>query len=91
MDIIIEIIKEYGIYAGVAIYLIYSTRKDYSGACNRLNTVEDFCRTKLMDTVERTNGVIERNTDALAESAEQRKESANIMKKCEQRVNELKT
>jgi len=91
MEVLLDIIKAYGIYAGVAIYLIYSTRKDYSGACSRLNTVEDFCRTKLMDTVERTNGVIERNTDALNESAEQRKISADVMKKCEQRVNELRT
>lgn len=76
MDVLLEVIKAYGIYAGVAVYLIYSTRKDYQGACKRINTLEDFINTKLMSACERVTTAVENNSKVL-------EEHQKAMKTCE--------
>jgi hypothetical protein len=83
MDALLEIVKEYGIYAGVAIYLIYQTRKDYKFVCGRLNEVEDFCRDRLMQTVTHTGEVVERATEAIERNTKVLEDHQEIMKTCE--------
>ena len=59
MDWLIEIAKEYGIWAALAVYLTCQNRVDYRGVCKRLNNLEDFMRNSFMDIIKENNSLLE--------------------------------
>lgn len=63
-DIVVKL-AEYSPWAAVAIFLIMQQRKDYKGVCDRLNEVEDYCKTTLAGLVQRSIEVIDKNNEAI--------------------------
>ena len=72
METILELAFKYGgPFAALAFALVYymrkDHRKDYEGVTTRLNTVEDFQKNKLTDTLDDNTKVIAENTKVMAD------------------------
>ena len=67
MEALTELIQQYGIFAGMTIYFIWQTRKDYKGVCERLNSVEDYVKNTLVSLVSETKAVLEDAIDTIKE------------------------
>ena len=65
MDLLIEVLKTNGVIAVIAVYMIFQSRKDYKGVCERLNEVEDYVKVKLFNMIRVTTQVIDRNSNII--------------------------
>jgi len=74
MEFLAEFAKTHGVVGAIAVFLIYWQAKNYRGVCERLNKVEDYCKTTMAGLVEESIKVIARNND--------------IATKCQQRADE---
>lgn len=66
METMLEIAKTQGISAAIGCFLVWAMNKNYTGVCKRLNKVEDYYKTTLLD-------VVEKNTEAFTRFTEQTK------------------
>jgi hypothetical protein len=58
MDLLLELAKTHGIVTAIAIFLIWSQNKNYTGVCKRLNEVEDYNSSTMAN-------IIQKNTEAI--------------------------
>lgn len=65
MEFLVEVLKTNGVIAVIAVYMIFQSRKDYKGVCERLNEVEDYVKVKLFNMIKTTTEVIDRNSNIL--------------------------
>ena len=78
---LVELIKEYGIWAGLTVYFIYQSRKDYSKVCERLNLLEDYVKHTLMELVKECNSQLEKNNEFLGRQKNERSLEEKIAKR----------
>lgn len=64
-EILLQLLEQHGPWVALACFLIWSQRKDYRGVCNRLNEVEDYCKTTLTDLVKETTAALEMTSELL--------------------------
>ena len=55
-----SIIKEYGVFAALTVFLVWKQSRDYTGVCRRLNLVEDYVKNTLVDLVKETTKALNR-------------------------------
>lgn len=65
-DAFLTILEQHGPWVGVAVFMIWSQRKDYRGVCQRLNDVEDYCKTTLTKLTEDTTKALQHNSEIIA-------------------------
>jgi hypothetical protein len=61
----IEVLKNYGIFAALTCYFIWRTGKDYAAVCKRLNEVEGYVRTTLVELIKDTTTALNRVNERL--------------------------
>jgi len=80
--------KEVGI-AALFVWMLWYMRKDLVDLRDRVRQLEDERNKENRGFIKEMTKALQRNTDALSESGQQRAMGVEIMARCEQRVNEL--
>ncbi len=65
IDQLLQLVVNNGPFAMITVYLIWQGRKDYQGVCQRLNDVEDYCKTTLGEQLERSTKALEKNAEVI--------------------------
>jgi len=95
MDFLLKLIETQGLIAAVMVYLIYMNRKDsredYTGACKRLNLLEDFIHENLMAANNRAAEVIQHNTETQTDVKTTLLQVQSTMKGCQEEAARLRT